>query len=112
MCFPYHVLSFLLYFTDALFGHALLRCQFTSSDGRDAVYLEQYHFNKILLLQYNSTVGKWTGFTKRTAGITEQLNKNPTLLKQLKKNTNTCITTVPLLHEFLLKPGDFHDNGK
>ncbi|KAK5922326.1 hypothetical protein CgunFtcFv8_019599 [Champsocephalus gunnari] len=47
MKFSFSLLFLILFFSraDALFGHALLHCQFTSPD--DFVYLGQMFFNKI-----------------------------------------------------------------
>uniref|UniRef100_A0A671UPA8 Ig-like domain-containing protein n=1 Tax=Sparus aurata TaxID=8175 RepID=A0A671UPA8_SPAAU len=48
---------------DVLFGYIVGHCQFTSSD--DLVYLAQVYFNKKLMGEYNSTVGKYTGYTEK-----------------------------------------------
>ncbi|XP_076010001.1 H-2 class II histocompatibility antigen, E-S beta chain-like [Genypterus blacodes] len=88
------------------FGHGMIRCQFTSRDGSDAVYLEQYFFNKLFLGQYNSTLRKWTAATPKAVDIVAQLNKNPSLLEQMQKNTNICIDSIPLLHNYLLTPAE------
>uniref|UniRef100_A0A667XGT8 Ig-like domain-containing protein n=1 Tax=Myripristis murdjan TaxID=586833 RepID=A0A667XGT8_9TELE len=90
-----HVCSWLLFcFTvavpviwNALFLHVLLRCQVYSGDGHDAVYLEQLYFNKLLLGQYNSTLGKFTGYTEFSKPIADSLNNSTRIMEQERKNT-------------------------
>ncbi|XP_014861375.1 PREDICTED: DLA class II histocompatibility antigen, DR-1 beta chain-like isoform X2 [Poecilia mexicana] len=49
----------------AYYLYVMERCQFSSSDGHDAVLLDQFYYNKILEGQYNSTVGKVTAYTEK-----------------------------------------------
>ncbi|XP_018541680.1 H-2 class II histocompatibility antigen, E-S beta chain isoform X1 [Lates calcarifer] len=85
----------------ALFSHGLIRCQLTPS--HEAVYLEQIYFNKMLMMQYNSTLGKFVGYTENTKKIADNLNKNPAFLKQERKNVAKCTTHIPLVFDFLSK---------
>lgn len=87
---------------DALFGYGLLRCQFTSPD--DVLYMEQIFFNKVLLIDYNSTVGKYVGYTEKTRDLADGLNKSPSFMKQVKKNEDKCKSHVSLALDFLSKP--------
>ncbi|XP_038567426.1 H-2 class II histocompatibility antigen, E-S beta chain-like isoform X2 [Micropterus salmoides] len=98
------LLCLLLLFSraDALFGYCLMRWQFTSSD--DCVYLGQIYFNKVLLGQYNSTLGKFIGYTKKTKEIADGLNKNPAYLEQEKQNLERCKTYISMASDNLLKP--------
>lgn len=91
--------------TDALFGYIVGHCQFTSSD--DLVYLAQVYFNKKLMGEYNSTVGKYTGYTEKASEIADGLNKNPKMLKQEKKNYEECKTFIPFILDLYSKTGDF-----
>ncbi|XP_042345123.1 H-2 class II histocompatibility antigen, E-S beta chain-like [Plectropomus leopardus] len=87
---------------DALFGHSVLHCMFTSPD--DAFYIEQIFFNKLLMMEYNSTVGKFVGFTEKAQNIAEDLNKSPSFLKAQKKKEETCKSHVSVALDTLLKP--------
>nr|ARD07919.1 MHC class II antigen beta chain [Chionodraco hamatus]ARD07920.1 MHC class II antigen beta chain [Chionodraco hamatus] len=107
MKFSFSLLFLILFFSraDALFGHALFHCQFTSPD--DFVYLGQLFFNKVLQLQYNSTLGKYTGYTEKTKDIAEGLNKNPKFIKEEKKNELKCKNHIAMFFDVFLKP-DLH----
>uniref|UniRef100_A0A4W6CHG3 Ig-like domain-containing protein n=1 Tax=Lates calcarifer TaxID=8187 RepID=A0A4W6CHG3_LATCA len=97
------LLLFLVFSTDgALYGHGLCRCQFSSYDGHDAVYVEQYYFNKMLGLQYNSTLGKIIGYTKKTKEIADFLNRDARFLNHEIWKTQLCKRNAPLFN-FLLK---------
>ncbi|XP_074509800.1 rano class II histocompatibility antigen, A beta chain-like isoform X2 [Sebastes fasciatus] len=86
---------------DALFGYFLLRGQFTSPD--DLVYVEQIYYNKVFLIEYNSTEGKYTGYTERAIEWTHDFNKNPILLMKEKKNEEHLRSNVPLILALLSK---------
>ncbi|KAK1895085.1 SPRY domain containing SOCS box protein 1 [Dissostichus eleginoides] len=98
------LLFLILFFSraDALFAHGVVHCQFTSPD--DFVYLEQIFFNKVLQIQYNSTLGKYTGYREKTKEIAEGLNKNPKFIKQEKINELKCKNHIALLFDVFLKP--------
>ncbi|XP_047453692.1 H-2 class II histocompatibility antigen, E-S beta chain-like isoform X1 [Mugil cephalus] len=88
----------------ALYGHGLIRCQFSSYDGHDALYLEQYLFNKVLVAQYNSTLGKMIGFTKKAKDLADGLNKSPLFVRTQKWKTELCKSNAPLAYNNLLSP--------
>ncbi|KAM4581031.1 H-2 class II histocompatibility antigen, E-D beta chain-like [Odontesthes bonariensis] len=93
-------LLFLLFSSaDALYSYGLLRCQFTSTG--DLLFLEQMYFNKILLLQYNGTLGKYTGYTKKAKDIADQLNKSERFLEQEKKNEEKCRAHQQMEHRVI-----------
>uniref|UniRef100_A0A3Q4H100 Ig-like domain-containing protein n=1 Tax=Neolamprologus brichardi TaxID=32507 RepID=A0A3Q4H100_NEOBR len=58
----------------ALFGCYVAHCQFTSPDGHDAMFVDQFYFNKVLEVQYNSSVGKVVGYTKNGIKVADKLN--------------------------------------
>ncbi|XP_028281088.1 uncharacterized protein LOC114448368 [Parambassis ranga] len=80
----------------ALYGYVQMHCITSFYDGRDAVYLEQYNFNKKLLMQYNSTVGKIVGYTERTIRLADDLNEMKTFLDHRAWLTNLCKKNIPL----------------
>ncbi|XP_071325275.1 H-2 class II histocompatibility antigen, E-S beta chain-like isoform X2 [Trachinotus anak] len=99
------LLLFLTFSTDgSLYGQFLARCQFSSFDGHDALYLEQYYFNKVVAMQYNSSLGKVIGYTKKTKEIADGLNGNPSFLKHEIWKTELCRRNYKLANEGLLNP--------
>ena len=104
----YKAISFDVNFAGALYGHLLSRCQFSSYDGHDAVYLEQFYFNKKLEAQYNSTLGKMVGYTKKAKELADLLNNLPNFMEHEIWKTNLCKRNTPLTYDGLMKPGNLH----
>ncbi|KAK2910250.1 hypothetical protein Q8A73_007965 [Channa argus] len=94
--------TFSAFSESALYGQFLGHCQFSSNDGHDAVYLEQYYFNKMLLAQYNSTLGKMVGYTKKAMKVADTLNKNQEFVTHEKWKTRLCKENSQLLYKGLL----------
>ncbi|XP_037641191.1 rano class II histocompatibility antigen, A beta chain-like isoform X2 [Sebastes umbrosus] len=99
----FSLLFLLLLFSraDALFGYGLLCCQFTSPD--DLVYVEQIYYNKVFLIEYNSTEGKYTGYTEKAKELADGLNKSPAMKRKEKKNEEKYRSSVPLILALLSK---------
>ncbi|XP_034554643.1 rano class II histocompatibility antigen, A beta chain-like [Notolabrus celidotus] len=96
MC-NFFLLPCLLLFSRAeasLFGSGLFQCHFTSSG--DVLYLAKIFFNKVLWADYNSTLGKYTGYTEKAIEFANDFNKNPAFMKQEKKNLEICKSHVCL----------------
>uniref|UniRef100_A0A3B3HN34 Ig-like domain-containing protein n=1 Tax=Oryzias latipes TaxID=8090 RepID=A0A3B3HN34_ORYLA len=72
-------------------------CQFTSS--HDLVYLEQVYFNKRLMVQYNSTLGKYEGYTKKAKDLADGFSKSKPFLEQAVKNREKCRTHMDLVFD-------------
>ncbi|XP_067456295.1 H-2 class II histocompatibility antigen, E-S beta chain-like [Thunnus thynnus] len=89
-CPPHQLISVCIILADALYGQALVRCQFSSPDGHDAVYLEQYYFNKILVFQYNSTLGKMIGYTKKAQESADVFNRDIRFINLEIQRTERC----------------------
>ncbi|XP_045900392.1 H-2 class II histocompatibility antigen, E-S beta chain-like [Micropterus dolomieu] len=98
------ILQFAFSRADALYGHVLMRCQFSSHDGHDTVLLEQYYLNKMLMFQYNSTLGKLIGYTKEAIEYADFLNGIPSFVNKEKWKADICKRNVPLVYNSLLTP--------
>nr|AGA53822.1 nonclassical MHC class II antigen beta chain [Oryzias latipes] len=88
--------------TNAFYGHGTLKCQFTSN--HDLVYLEQVYFNKRLMVQYNSTLGKYEGYTKKAKDLADGFSKSKPFLKQAVRNREKCRTHMDLVFELQSHP--------
>uniref|UniRef100_A0A087YEM3 Ig-like domain-containing protein n=1 Tax=Poecilia formosa TaxID=48698 RepID=A0A087YEM3_POEFO len=97
-------LELLLVFSSegAFYGYYLAHCQFNSPGSSDVVFVEQLYFNKILLGQYNSTLGKVVAFTKKAEEFADMLNKLPRFLTHEMRLTNHCKISAQLANEKLL----------
>uniref|UniRef100_A0A3P9B527 Ig-like domain-containing protein n=1 Tax=Maylandia zebra TaxID=106582 RepID=A0A3P9B527_9CICH len=74
-------------------------------------FYRYFYVNKMLLGQYNSTLGKYVGYTKKTKEIADNLNKNKGFLEHEKKNKEKCRTNIPLVLDILSRPGICSSSG-
>ncbi|XP_076859325.1 H-2 class II histocompatibility antigen, I-E beta chain-like [Brachyhypopomus gauderio] len=66
---------------DAYYEYRAGECLFTSTDISNAEFIDSYYFNKILYTQFNSTVGKYVGFTEYGVKNAAFWNNNPQILQ-------------------------------
>ncbi len=72
-------------------------CVYSTSDYSDMVLLQSYSFNKVVDVQYNSTVGKFVGYTEEGLEYAENFNKDQAYVQQLKAQVDTvCIPNAEL----------------
>ncbi|XP_056152777.1 H-2 class II histocompatibility antigen, E-S beta chain-like, partial [Lampris incognitus] len=62
---------------DAFLHYDLFTCVFTSSELPDIEYIYSMNFNKIEYLRFNSTVGKYVGYTDHGIHNAERANNDP-----------------------------------
>uniref|UniRef100_A0A8C1XEV9 Ig-like domain-containing protein n=1 Tax=Cyprinus carpio TaxID=7962 RepID=A0A8C1XEV9_CYPCA len=79
-----------------IFHPILMLCAFTGTgkynetdDYSDMVFLLSYSFNKVVDLQFNSSVGKYVGFTEQGVKQAENANKDQARLQQEKAQVDT-----------------------
>lgn len=64
------------------------------------MYLQPHVYNKLMFLQYNSSLGKFVGYTELGVKNAERLNKDTALLQGLKANLeSTCKPNAKLNYE-------------
>ncbi|XP_061675631.1 class II histocompatibility antigen, B-L beta chain-like [Syngnathoides biaculeatus] len=97
-------LSFFLWLVhaDAQHAYGLLQCQGRSSDGHDATLLMTLYYDKMLYLQYNSTLGKVIGSTKTGENIAKLLN-NDFYLNRTKHLLEKCRTWMTQTYDIFDK---------
>ncbi|CAB1334645.1 unnamed protein product, partial [Coregonus sp. 'balchen'] len=68
-------LSEVVYSSDGDFTHINGRCEFR--EVHDIEYILEFHFNKVMMAWYNSTMDKWTGYTPHGLDLARMFNGNP-----------------------------------
>lgn len=67
----------------------MYECVYSASDYSDMVLLVSLSFNKVVDIQFNSTVGVFVGYTEQGVKYAENLNKNKELVQGLKAKVDT-----------------------
>ncbi|KAL3978519.1 myosin III [Sarotherodon galilaeus] len=96
--FQFHVFLFLSDCSvdeDGYFMFADFCCVMHSRDPKTVEYLIDWYFNKEFTMQYNSTVGKWTGLTPAGLITASQFNEDKFDVDQRKAEKQlTCVNNV------------------
>ncbi|XP_062398417.1 H-2 class II histocompatibility antigen, E-S beta chain-like isoform X2 [Sardina pilchardus] len=69
---------------DGYYSSSVDQCRFSSRDLRDLEYIKSYWFNKDPYMVFNSTVGKFVGYTAYGVYNAERFNSNPGILAQMR----------------------------
>ncbi|XP_056152773.1 uncharacterized protein LOC130127228 [Lampris incognitus] len=69
---------------DAFLRYCLDTCVFTSSELPEIEYIGSQYFNKIEDIRFNSTVGKWVGYTDHGIRNAELWNNDPTEMAHMR----------------------------
>ncbi|XP_056157868.1 H-2 class II histocompatibility antigen, E-S beta chain-like [Lampris incognitus] len=77
------------YGADAFLHYYLATCVFTSSELPDIEYIYSHYFNKIEFIRFNSTVGKFVGYTELGIRNAELWNNDPAFLAQRRAQKET-----------------------
>nr|WMI32574.1 MHC class II antigen beta chain [Gymnocypris przewalskii] len=83
LCF--HLILMLCAFTGAADGYyhsTWSRCIHSSRELSDMVYIDNYIFNKDVVVQFNSTVGEYVGYTELGVKSAQSWNSDPNILQQ------------------------------
>ncbi|KAK2915749.1 hypothetical protein Q8A67_000123 [Cirrhinus molitorella] len=85
--FGFHLILMLSSFWGTAGGFYLYQafdCIYSTKDYSDMVYLESHSFNKDVFLQFNSTLGKYVGFTEFGVKQAENWNNDQAIIQQQK----------------------------
>uniref|UniRef100_A0A8C2H2D8 Ig-like domain-containing protein n=1 Tax=Cyprinus carpio TaxID=7962 RepID=A0A8C2H2D8_CYPCA len=83
----FHPILMLSAFTGTAHGYyeyTSFDCVYSTSDYSDMVFLQLYSFNKVVDVQFNSSVGKYVGYTEEGVKYAENWNKDPAILQDAK----------------------------
>ncbi|XP_056153119.1 H-2 class II histocompatibility antigen, E-S beta chain-like [Lampris incognitus] len=72
------------YGADAFLNYYLDTCVFTSSELPDIEYIRSLYFNKIEYVRFNSTVGKFVGYTDYGIYVAEVWNNDPAKMAEMR----------------------------
>ncbi|XP_056153466.1 H-2 class II histocompatibility antigen, E-S beta chain-like [Lampris incognitus] len=72
------------YGADAFLNYDLATCVFTSSELPDIELINSLYFNKIEVVRFNSTVGKFVGYTEFGIHNAELFNNDPAILAEMR----------------------------
>ncbi|KAG1951018.1 H-2 class II histocompatibility antigen, E-S beta chain-like [Pimephales promelas] len=93
--FSFHLIFTLSVFTlaesaDEYYTRRWLKCIYSSPDLSDMVYIDGHYFNKYLFTQFNSTLGKFVGFSEYGMRVAEYWNNGSFLQAEIAGVDGFC----------------------
>lgn len=83
---------------DGYFMYADFWCAMYSREQEQVEYLVDWYFNREFTMQYNSTVGKWTGLTPPGLITASRLNEDKhDVLQRILERQLICVNNVGLI---------------
>uniref|UniRef100_A0A4W5JVQ7 Major histocompatibility complex class II DGB gene n=1 Tax=Hucho hucho TaxID=62062 RepID=A0A4W5JVQ7_9TELE len=88
--------------TDGYFEQRVTQCRYSSKDLVDIEYIDSYVFNKVEDIRFNSTVGKYVGYTEHGVKNADAWNKGPELVQELGNLERVCKSNAALHYSAVL----------
>nr|AGJ70347.1 MHC class II antigen beta chain [Miichthys miiuy]AGJ70348.1 MHC class II antigen beta chain [Miichthys miiuy]AGJ70349.1 MHC class II antigen beta chain [Miichthys miiuy] len=84
-----------LYTADGFMQSFLGRCVFNSTDLKDIEYIASWYYNKMELIRFSSSVGKYVGYTEFGVKNAEYWNSDASLLAQARgEKERYCLNNI------------------
>ncbi|XP_063050186.1 H-2 class II histocompatibility antigen, E-S beta chain-like [Engraulis encrasicolus] len=88
---------------DGYYNYGISQCRFSSQDLSDLEYIHSYVFNKVELIRFNSTVGKFVGYTELGVQNAERWNNMTDQLEKYRARKDTkCRPNAAILYKDIL----------
>ncbi|CAK6982604.1 H-2 class II histocompatibility antigen%2C I-E beta chain-like [Scomber scombrus] len=93
----FSLLFITVYTADGFMEYEIDRCQFNSSKLEDVRYIRSTYYNKLEILKFDSSVGKYVGYTELGVKNAERLNNDASFMAQMKAQRETyCLHNVQI----------------
>lgn len=71
-----------VFLSDGYFEHRLAQCRYSSKDLHGIEFIDSFFFNKVEDIRFNSTVGRYVGYTEHGVKNAEAWNSDAGILGQ------------------------------
>ena len=83
--------------------YATWRCDFNSTELKDIEYIMTYNYNKLEIIRYSSSVGKFVGYTELGVKNAERWNKDASIMAQWRAAKETyCQHNIGIWYSYIL----------
>ncbi|XP_062301215.1 H-2 class II histocompatibility antigen, E-S beta chain-like [Scomber scombrus] len=98
----FSLLFITVYTADGFRNYRMDRCQFNSSQLEDIRYILSEYYNKLEILRFDSSVGKFVGYTEFGVKQAEDWNNGPELARRKTARERYCQYNVGLWYNYFL----------
>nr|APD68814.1 MHC class II antigen beta chain [Trachinotus ovatus] len=98
----FSLLFIAVYTADGFWNYAVARCDFNSTESKDITYIESYYYNKLEFLRFDSSVGRFVGYTELGVKNAERFNSGPQVVQSRNEKERYCVNNVGLDYQAAL----------
>ncbi|XP_075941194.1 H-2 class II histocompatibility antigen, E-S beta chain-like isoform X2 [Anarhichas minor] len=92
-----------LHAADGFMHYVVSRCDFNSTDLKDIEFIRSYSYNKLEIIRFSSSVGKYVGYTELGVKNAENWNKDPSELAAMRAQKETvCQHNIKIWYDAAL----------
>ncbi|CAK6982277.1 MHC class II antigen beta chain [Scomber scombrus] len=100
LCFS--LLFITVYTADGFRTYEVSRCEFNSTDLENVRFIRSTYYNKLELARFDSSVGKFVGYTEFGVKNAERWNKGPEVAQMKAERERYCLRNVKLDYQAVL----------
>nr|APD68813.1 MHC class II antigen beta chain [Trachinotus ovatus] len=98
----FSLLFIAVYTADGFWNYAVTRCDFNSTESKDITYIQSYYYNKLEFLRFDSSVGRFVGYTELGVKNAERLNSGPEVVQSRNEKERYCLNHVGPFYKAVL----------
>ncbi|XP_062271068.1 H-2 class II histocompatibility antigen, I-E beta chain-like, partial [Scomber scombrus] len=99
----FSLLFITVYTADGFMHYVETSCEFNTTKLEDIRFIQSYYYNKLEYTRFDSSVGKYVGFTEYGVKNADYWNNIPSQLAQAKARRETyCLNNVKIDHQAAL----------
>nr|APD68822.1 MHC class II antigen beta chain [Trachinotus ovatus] len=98
----FSLLFIAVYTADGFREFAVDRCDFNSTDPKDITYIYSMFYNKLEYARFDSSVGRYVGYTEFGVKNAERWSSGPELVQRRNEKDRYCVNNVGVDHQAAL----------
>nr|APD68828.1 MHC class II antigen beta chain [Trachinotus ovatus] len=98
----FSLLFIAVYTADGFREFAVDRCDFNSTDPKDITYIYSMFYNKLEFIRFDSSVGRFVGYTEYGVKNAERFNSGPEVVQRRNEKERYCLNHVGNAYQSVL----------
>nr|APD68825.1 MHC class II antigen beta chain [Trachinotus ovatus] len=98
----FSLLFIAVYTADGFWNYAVDRCDFNSTESKDITFIRSYYYNKLEIVRFDSSVGRYVGYTEYGVKNAERWNNGPEVVQMRAEKERYCVNNVGIDYQAAL----------
>nr|APD68802.1 MHC class II antigen beta chain [Trachinotus ovatus] len=90
----FSLLFIAVYTADGFWNYVVTHCDFNSTDSKDITFIQSYYYNKLEIVRFDSSVGRYVGYTEFGVKNAEAWNSGPEVVQMRNEKERYCVNNV------------------